>query len=188
MAYVNLSDAQKFLWITSSTDISRLNVLLTQTTEFINWIIGDITYWEKEELIELRQVIHCRDIFLRAYNVSSIVEINGKEYTWESGKDFFVLRPNNRKVRILDLNKYLNTDTLMSCVFPIKYMAGFEKIPDDIKMAQCLLVAYNYSKDEGKTILKYVMWPRTVQYDSMQWVYDDAMKILNRYKQVNLLP
>jgi hypothetical protein len=55
-------------------------------------------------------------------------------------------------------------------------------------MAQCLLVAYNYSKDEGKTILKYVMWPRTVQYDSMQWVYDDAMRILNRYKQVNLLP
>lgn len=188
MAYVNLSDAQKFLWLTSSAEVSRLNVLLSQTTEVINWIIWDVKYWEKEELIEMRQVIHWRDIFLRTPNVSSIIEINWKEYTGESEKDFFALRPQKRKVRILDLCKYLDTDTMKSCVFKIKYQAGFQQIPDDIKMAQCLLVAYNYSKDEGRSILKYVMWPRTIQYDSMDWVYKDAMRILSRYKQVNLLP
>lgn len=188
MAYVNLSDVQKFLWLTSSSDVSRLNTLLTQTTEIINGIIWDIRYWEKEELIEMRQVICWRDIFLRTPNVSSIIEINWKEYKGEFEKDFFALRPQKRKVRILDLMNYLDTDTMRSCVFKIKFMAWYQVIPDDIKMAQCLLVAYSYSKDAGKTILKYVMWPRTVQYDSMDWVYTDAMKILGRYKQVNLLP
>lgn len=188
MAYVALSDVQKFLGLTSSGDTSRLNVLLSQTTALIDWMLGNLKAWDREELIETRQVIHGRDIFLRTPNVSAIHKINWIDYEWEIEKDFFALRPQGRKVRIMNLCKYLNNDTMWKWVFKIEYKAWFDPIPEDIKMAQCLLIAYQYMKDWGKTILKYVMWPRTVQYDSADWVYNDAMKILNRYKQVNLLP
>lgn len=204
MSYATKADVKTYLSFadTFTDEDDRIDFFLETTTEEINQIIGDLLYWLKSELIELKSVIWWRDIFLRGIDVDSIQEINWNAYTWSLWEDYFVLRPQNRKVRIMDLRNYLDNNVYNNWLFEIKYNSWYNpttydvhwdidsewNIPKDLIFAQCLMVAYSINKDEWKDIVKYVMWPRTVQYSSASEMLDKAKSILSKYSQINLLP
>ncbi|HPC34034.1 MAG TPA: hypothetical protein PLP73_00050 [Candidatus Absconditabacterales bacterium] len=185
--YATDKEVRDYLDISNcSTD--RIEFLLNKTTDEINSMIGDLRFSTKTEMIEVSAVNRKLDIYLRNPNVHSIVKINGKDYEGEKDKDYFVLRPQNRKVRVTDLYKYISNAN--AGVFSIEYESGYteEDMPQDIVLAQCLMVAYHFLKNEGRDIIKYTMGPRTVQYSDSSEILTDIKKLLNRYKQLNLLP
>lgn len=189
MSFATISDVEYYLNIKDDSSAERLSFLLRKSWWVIEKEIGPILEWDRQELIELRQVLGGTDIFLRNINVTSISKINWKEYKGEYLKDYFILKPQGRRVRILDLQNYIG-DSYGSGVVAVDYVSWYEKksIPEDIKLAQCLYVAYYYMRDEGKDVVKYTLWPRTVQYDNSWEILTDIKQILNKYKQLNLLP
>ena len=64
MSFATISDVEYYLNIKDDSSAERLSFLLRKSWWVIEKEIGSILEWDRQELIELRQVLGGTDIFL----------------------------------------------------------------------------------------------------------------------------
>lgn len=184
MWYIDIQDYMKFSGITDidSTTSNMVAVYIDSTTEIINSLVWDMTYGIKEEQVFLGDVLSdefYNTIQLRNLNVKNIIDINWLSYTGTLSEDYILCGLRQSKVKIRDLNYYI-----ASCSFPyfnIKYLSGYQTIPDSIKQLQFLMVNGAIAQKDWQEVKSYTLWPRQVTFKDSTTM-DLAMSIVSIYQ------
>ena len=187
MSYITIAEYMQYAWVTTldTNTSNQVAILLPATKAVIDWVIGDVSYWQKTEKIKYCDVvrgqggygwydtIECLNIWIK-----SLDEINGRSYTGILDTAYQITPPMDSRIVIRDLATYVNA--LIFDYFTIKYTSGFQTIPDDIKYLQYLLVVWEQAKQSGQEVSRYTMWPRTLVFKD-QVSMDMAKMTLGNY-------
>lgn len=185
--FATLPQLKAMLWINDASQDAKLQFLLDVAWGVLVWLIGDLNEQQYTEYICPCELTNgCNLSFmLKHINVVSIDEVNGTTYTGALWTDYRIQPPNQRKVVFKDLNGYNNTSNF--CEYTIVYTAWYATIPTDIQYAQCVLAMLEYSKKDGKDIVKYKLREREVTFASDQTSrFNNLQSIINKYTTLSL--
>ena len=189
--YASVDDVitKLWLWAISANERLRIERFLSRTAPEITAII-----WDVKKSTKTTNIYRCdvsRDFttfYLPKIEVESIQKIEWKSYTWVLGTDYKILSPQNRKIVMSDLYKYISHwDDLW--YFNVEYISWFDKMPQDIIFAHILLVEEEMNKSGWQVVASYKMWPRSIVYAKAQDVKsskESFASYLNKYKTLSI--
>lgn len=204
------------LWISWTNQDAILTMLVDDADTYLNSMLNidgfdEGEYTERVEIKNTAQLNIYNRIYLRNFNISEILEINGKAYTGTYGVHYSIEKW--RELLIRDIFGYLNSNLQTSNVlyfqfFSVKYKAWFAVIPSDVEMMSRLLVCGLYhekfpmgymAQTDGITssehISQYRLWDELVSM-KIGWSFvsfkdqSDAnqfQQLFAKYKKWNIL-
>jgi len=150
---VTLQQVKDYLWITNTTNDTRLQTILNGVLDDVDAYIWDYTYGTKT--IQVKKP--CDNyIGLMHSNAESITSIN-----WISIDSADYMIQDDGRAYIKDISQYLDSD------FPnieVVYIAGFQTTPDNIISIVSEMVWFTFAKELWQVVASEKMWPRSVQY------------------------
>jgi len=201
--YTQLSDLKTYLWISGTTQDTRLNALLLKSYYLLNSMIwvDTLNLGTKSETVE--KIYTDWTLFLHNFPVVSIATIDAKTYTWVLNRDYQILR--NRRVTIKDISNYMTDLEFYNIDFT--YIAWYDRdetgttpwpndeLPSDISLLQMMLVDWMLNKAGSEwlwAISQYRLWEEQITYwKSVQENIkaDDIptfQSLLSKYKMQNV--
>lgn len=164
---IELEQIKDYLWITGTSDDTRLQSILDGVNSLVISAIWDYEEWEKTIQIK-NKIIKDNKIWLLHVNPTEINEINWNDFSWKvNWVDYMIL--NNWEVIIKNLCDFISNDFW---VFEVKYNAWYtdEDIPKDLIASVWDYVWYLFSQDLWKNVIKEKTGPREVWYESSEWI------------------
>ena len=197
--YLNLTELKIRLWITDNTQDTTLGYLLDDSRAMLTTMGLDYT---KQSRVKVVDTCDLHNLYLDCPEVDSIDEINNISYTGVKGTDYVVLSPSNALVHFCNLN-YTDLNNC-GCKAIVKYTAGYDPIPSDLKLLQFYIVlalqlemksmqnAFSTGSACQK-VQKIKMWPREITYvedwqglknamSMYEWLQSKIDNLLNIYK------
>lgn len=178
---ITLAEFKSYLWITNTTQDTLLNLLLNSANDFVESYI-----WRELALQTYTQFQDWnaqREILLENYPVTSITSLQLNEWTLETPNyvsidlNSFKLSP---KVWKIFLNFFMRRGFQN---YKIVYVAGYNPIPWDLKLATLKLGAWYYNKRTSDWISsESVAWD-SIWFDTTE-ISSDVLVILNNYRNV----
>ena len=184
MALVTLSEVKTYLGISGTDSDDKLNAIISGMEQVV---INSI--WEIEEDTRSEQLHICDfkydTIYLSNTNVTSIDTIGGTAYTGVLGTDYLIVWSN--KVIFNDYKWTL--DITRFNYVTVTYTAWYSTVPADIKLAMNMLVAQQFSMQDGQAIKQYKLWPRSVTYawpdtEQANAEHSTVNEMLKKYKVI----
>lgn len=185
--YTTLAEVKTFLWISTTSEDTRITAILGGVEAFVYNIIWDINTGDKTEEINLNIIEEdLETIPLSNYRVTKIKTVNGTDFTSKVDGTDYKIR-NNDKVTIKWLCDYLSD--LEFNVFDIVYTSWLSEIPEDLKNAIANLVWYELAKVSWKNVVSETTWPRQIRFsdsENQDVVVVNALNIIKAYQVLNL--
>ena len=188
MGYINNTEYMQFAWVTSldAQTSTQVSLLIDSTKDILDWLIWDLSYWNKQEDIKICEVDYkfgYSVIQLSNLEVASITEINWKAYTGVLDTDYRIQDHKNSKLYIKNLVEY--TSWLDFPYFTIKYVSGYQTIPNDIKYMQYLMVSWELAKTQWQEIKSYSLWPRSITFKDIK-DFDTVKSTIFNYSTITV--
>lgn len=173
-AFVTLAEVKSILWVTTSSEDTKLQAILDSVLDKVTKRIGDISSGDKTETIKKTSLLKDDFLPLSIINPTVLKTIDGVDFTWKvEGSDYLLLE--NGMVQVIDLLDYITTDF---DYFKVTYTAWYLTAPKDFVMTIANIVWLEYSKDMWKAVTEETTWPRTVRYESSWTSWDTQLKEL----------
>lgn len=186
MSYVNLASTKVWLWIpiSDTTYDSKLESLILYTKGILDDNIWDLTSQDWTQTITRCDIQNYYYLLLDHIGITALKSIDWVSYAGVLNTDYRILWPQDRKLWIEDLWKYVPVKTH----FDIVYTAWFSTIPDKLKVAQHILIELEYNKDGWKTVGSYTLWPRMVKFATPEGeqMLNTVDGIINSYRKFNI--
>lgn len=150
---VTLQKVKDYLWITNTTNDTRLQTILDGVLDDVDAYIWDYTYGTKT--IQVKKPCDNYIGFMHS-NAESITTINGISI---DSADYMI--QDDGRAYIKDISDYLDSDFPM---IEVVYIAGFQTTPDNIISIVSEMVGFIFAKELGQVVARDQMWPRSVEY------------------------
>lgn len=152
---VTLQQVKDYLWITGSSQDTRLQAILDWVNQEVEAYIWDYTLGEKT--IQVPKTSIKKDtIGLMHVNATSITSIDGK--TIEESE---YMIQDDATVYVKSLYEYIDSE------FPsikVVYVAWYETAPYNIISSVATRVGFEFSKQFWQVVKMEEMWPRSVEF------------------------
>ena len=167
MLEIELTEVKAYLWITSTTDDTKLQAILDWVNELVEVTVWDISLWEKTMTVKNTSVKNYT-FTLNIINPTDLTEINWNDVTWlVAWSDYFI--KDDWEVIIKTIFDYTANDFWF---FTVKFNAWYEIAPKSLIKTVSEYIWYLYSQDNWKDINSEQLWPRSVTYsqDNSSWI------------------
>lgn len=178
---ITLSELKSYLWISDDSEDAILNIFVDSASSFVkSYLDRNI---EKEDYTEYEDGDAQRIIVLDNYPVNSITSFEYNEWTIDS-PDFqeidaskYKLKPETGKIFLT----FYKTRWFQN--YKIKYNAGYDSIPWDLKLATLKLAASYYNWKESDGVDRETVAGDSISFETQE-INSDVLAILNEYKDV----
>lgn len=176
-----LAELKSYLWIIDSSQDTILTIFLDSADDFVKSYIGREI--ESATYTEYFDGDGQREILMKNYPVTTLTSFDENTGTLQTpvwtAKDptTFKLSPNIAKLFLT----FYKTRGFQN--FKVVYVAGYETIPGDIKLATLKLAAWYYNRRTSDGIKKEWVAGDSVEYDTTE-IPSDVFIILNNYRDV----
>jgi len=204
--YATLTQLKSYLGISGTQDDLVLQLLLDWAYNTLNNLlqVESMNLTTGEDTVEAKKIYnndwyYGYNIFLRNKPVTAITKINWTTYEGVKGTDYLITY--DRKATIKDLMDYIAT--LSWDTFQIEYTRGYDRdlnewvpgagdtLPDDIKLLQMMLVAWEWNKKGMEWVVEYKLGDETIKFGSVngqseQDTFFSFKTILDKYRTFTL--
>ncbi len=167
MLEITLIEVKAYLWITTTSDDTKLQYMLDWVNELVESNVWDISEWEKTMTVKNSSVKN-NTFTLNIINPTDLTEINWNDVSWLVVWTDYLIK-DDWEVIIKDLWNYTANDFWF---FTVKFNAWYATAPKSLIKTVSEYVWYLYSQDNWKDITSEQLWPRAVAYwqDNSNWI------------------